>query len=69
VDFDEFRIGANAIWSPVSGLNLGVEVLYINVDPRRPTLHAEPLIGGGTFIHTAGSEDIWQGRLRVQRDF
>jgi hypothetical protein len=44
------------IWSPVSGLDIGVEVLYANIDPRGPDL--------------AGSDnDVWEGRLRVQRDF
>ena len=31
-DFSEWRIGANTIWSPVSGLNLGVEVIYAEAD-------------------------------------
>jgi hypothetical protein len=53
-DFTEWRAGTNLIWSPVSGLDLGVEVLYANVDPRAP----------GT-----ESGDTWEGRLRVQRDF
>ena len=33
-DFSEYRIGANVFWQPVSGLDLGVEVIYANVDPR-----------------------------------
>ena len=33
-DFREYRIGANTFWSPVSGLNLGLEVIYANVDGR-----------------------------------
>jgi len=53
-DFSEWRLGSNVIWSPVSGLDLGVEVLYVNNNPR-----------------AAGerTEDAWEGRLRVQRDF
>jgi len=34
VDFNEYRIGTNSIWTPVSGLNIGAEVLYTRVDPR-----------------------------------
>ena len=34
VDFNEYRIGTNTIWTPVTGLHLGVEVLYTRVDPR-----------------------------------
>jgi hypothetical protein len=55
-DFDEWRAGTNVIWSPVSGLDLGVEVLYANVDPRGP----DPV---------GSDNDVWEGRLRVQRDF
>jgi hypothetical protein len=55
-DFDEWRAGTNVIWSPVAGLDLGVEVLYANVDPRGP----DPV---------GSDNDVWEGRLRVQRDF
>jgi hypothetical protein len=53
-DFREYRLGANLIWQPVSGLDLGVEVIYANVDLRGP----------GT-----NDGDGWEGRLRIQRDF
>jgi Porin subfamily len=53
-DFREYRVGANTIWSPVAGLNLGLEVIYANVDPR----------GGGL-----SSDSATEGRIRVQRDF
>ena len=53
-DFSEWRAGTNVIWSPVSGLDLGLEVLYANVNPRAPG---------------ESSSDAWEGRLRVQRDF
>ncbi|KLK93659.1 hypothetical protein AA309_07325, partial [Microvirga vignae] len=53
-DFNEWRVGTNVIWSPVSGLDIGVEVLYSNVD----------LDVAGT-----DNDDAWEGRLRVQRDF
>ncbi|MEE1611031.1 porin [Microvirga sp. CF3016] len=55
-DFTEWRAGTNVIWSPVSGLDLGVEVLYANIDPRGP----DPV---------NLKNDVWEGRLRVQRDF
>jgi hypothetical protein len=56
-DFNEYRIGSNLIWSPVSGLDIGVEVLYANFD-RDPV----GLIAGD-------DDDRWEGRLRIQRDF
>ena len=54
-DFTEWRAGSNVIWSPVSGLDIGVEVLYSNLDPRGPDLGLD--------------NDTIEGRLRVQRDF
>jgi hypothetical protein len=53
-DFDEWRVGANTFWSPVSGLDIGVEVLYANIDVSGFDLE---------------DEDRWEGRLRIQRDF
>lgn len=61
-DFSEYRIGANVFWQPVSGLDLGVEVIYANVDPRGR-------IGLPGFTNSQGSSNAWEGRLRVQRDF
>ncbi len=63
--FSRFDVGTNLIWSPVAGLDIGVEVLYRTVDPR------------GTFTYTTssgvarvkGTESGWEGRLRIQRDF
>jgi hypothetical protein len=53
-DFNEWRVGSNVIWSPVSGLDIGAEVLYANTD----------------FRGVADDNDgVWEGRIRVQRDF
>jgi hypothetical protein len=54
-DFTEWRAGSNLVWSPVSGLDIGVEVLYSNLDPRGPSFGED--------------NDTIEGRLRVQRDF
>ncbi|RDI60941.1 porin [Microvirga subterranea] len=60
-DFDETRIGTNLIWQPVSGLDIGAEVIYARLDPRGRVTLAD----GTSF----GSDSAWEGRLRVQRDF
>jgi hypothetical protein len=59
-DFREYRLGANIFWQPVSGLDLGVEVIYANTDLRG----ISPVTGLG-FRDSNG----WEGRFRVQRDF
>jgi hypothetical protein len=70
-DFNEYRIGGNAIWKPVSGLQLGAEVLYARIDPRgRVAVPITNFAGDASgFFKPTGSDDIWEARLRVQRDF
>jgi Porin subfamily len=75
VDSDEFRIGSNLIWSPVAGLDIGLEVLYARVDPKG-RIFSSKAAGYGAVQNAAnsarfskGSDDAWQGRLRIQRDF
>jgi hypothetical protein len=68
VDFDEWRIGANTFWSPVSGLNLGVEVIYAEADPKGRVFEEV----GGPFVTSnrlTGDIGAIEGRIRVQRDF
>jgi len=58
-DFREFRVGANVFWQPVAGLDIGVEVIYANVDQR----------GEFAFVGDDNDNDGFEGRLRIQRDF
>ena len=60
IDFNEWRVGTNLIWSPVAGLDLGVEVMYSRLDTNTPILFSGRL---------DDLDDAWEGRLRVQRDF
>jgi hypothetical protein len=62
-DFDELRVGGNLIWSPVSGLDIGAEVIYTNIQSDRSNIR---IIPGGRI---RDEEDTFEGRLRVQRDF
>ena len=32
LDFNEYRVGTNTIWRPVSGLQLGLEAVYTKVE-------------------------------------
>jgi Porin subfamily len=68
VDFNEWRIGANSFWSPVSGLNIGVEVLYAEADFDQRVFSTR---GGAVFNEPRLSSDVGaiEGRLRIQRDF
>jgi len=78
--FQDLRIyeaGLNLIWSPVKGLDIGVEGVYRKLDPKGrereefgPTNfsngvgdRANPLLA------SQSSRDAWEARLRIQRDF
>jgi hypothetical protein len=75
VSSDEFRIGTNLIWSPVAGLDIGLEVLYARVDPKGRIFSSKAAGFGAAqnaanaAVFSKGSDDAWQGRLRIQRDF
>jgi hypothetical protein len=72
VDFNLYEIGSNLIWSPVAGLDIGVEVLYRKLasDGGRIAV-TEPRFAGDVVGTTVSrrSEDQFQARLRIQRDF
>jgi hypothetical protein len=68
LDPKELIIAGNLIWTPVSGLDIGVEVLYTRTDLRQPVLavnDAGARVGPGT----VKGDDAWAGRFRIQRDF
>jgi hypothetical protein len=68
LDPKEFLIAGALIWSPVSGLDIGVEVLYSNLDVRSPVgVVNNANVRSGTL--GIKSEDSLSGRLRIQRDF
>jgi hypothetical protein len=59
VDFDEYRVGANVIWTPVKDFLVGFNALYIRVDPRERVAVPLTTAAGdptGTF-RSIGSED------------
>jgi hypothetical protein len=67
-DFNEWRIGANTVWMPVSGLQLGLEVLYAQADFRGRVMenYGGAVVGGHRLTGDVGAIE---GRIRVQRDF
>lgn len=63
--FTRFEIGTNFQYTIAPGLNLGVEVVYQNIDPRGSFAYNT----AGNQARTAGSQSAVEGRLRIQRDF
>ena len=68
VDSQEYRLEASAIWSPVKDLDIGVDVLYQNIDPKGRIIGFESG-AGGRVARLVDEQDIIVGRLRIQRDF
>lgn len=66
-DTSIMQVGTNLIWSPVKDLDLGVEVLYRRLDPRGKVVDFNRSAAGLTFVKSY--EDVFEGRLRIQRDF
>jgi len=68
LDPKEFIVAGNLIWTPVSGLDIGVEVVYSHVD-----LRSRVGVVSNTGARLAGigikSDDAFAGRFRIQRDF
>lgn len=68
LDPKEAIIAGNLIWSPVSGLDIGVEVLYTRTELASRVL-AVNNTGGRVAGTSIKSDDAWAGRFRIQRDF
>lgn len=64
----ELIVAGNLIWSPVSGLDIGVEVLYTRTELRDSVLAVNDA-GNRVGPNFVKSDDAWAGRLRIQRDF
>ena len=72
LDPKEFIVAGNLIWSPVSGLDIGVEVIYTRTELKQAVLAANNagarpvLAAGGRLVK---SDDAVAARFRIQRDF
>jgi hypothetical protein len=66
-DSEYFQVGSNLIFSPVRDLDIGVEIFYREVDPRRRVVSGAPAFAGTQ--RTIGDEGTFEGRFRIQRDF
>ncbi|MGO4402719.1 porin [Bosea sp. RAF48] len=67
-DPKEFLLAGALIWSPVSGLDIGVEVLYSHLDVNSPVgVVSNANVRSG--VLGIKSDDTVAGRFRIQRDF
>ena len=71
--FNLWTVGSRTIWNPVKNLDIGVEVMWTelnqNMDPSRILLN----FGGGgnraAGLYTPSNEGVGSGLVRVQRNF
>jgi Porin subfamily len=79
-DFNVWGVGVRTIWNPVSNLDVGLEVMYAEVDqkydPRTWFGTASPFGGGFTGLggtpsgqYQPASLGIWAAMMRIQRNF
>lgn len=71
-DFNISQVGVNTAWTPVKGLTFTGEALYTNIDAKTTGTTAATFAPGAprqTGVYTLGSQDVWSGSFRVQRNF
>ena len=70
-DTNQIVAGASLIWSPVKDLDIGVEGQYIRtaLQSGKATNSDKNVTVGGLPLYPKSSEDVYQARFRVQRDF
>jgi len=68
-DTAQIVTGASLIWSPVKDLDIGVEGQYIHTSQKNGVaLNSDKTVANG-LAFAKGTEDAYQARFRVQRDF
>lgn len=71
-DFNIGQVGVVTSWTPVKGLTFAAEGLYTNIDAKTTGTTGATFNPGaprGAGVYTLGSQDVWSGSLRVQRNF
>ncbi len=64
------RVGTNLVWTPVKGFDIGAEFMYVNVSTTRPAgLAPNNVLTSVGLPSYRGSENEYEGRIRVQRAF
>ncbi len=56
--WDTWQVGTRTAWAPVNNLEVGVDVMYTNLDARNT----------GT-VATSADQSAWMAHLRIQRNF
>jgi hypothetical protein len=68
-DITVWQVGTNVLWSPVAGLDIGPEVMYVNTDAGARPLYKVTSADGDSSWVRSGSQDRLIVRFRIQREF
>jgi hypothetical protein len=73
-DSSFWQIGSRTVWTPVTGLDLSVDIMYNKLNTAWSGLPGGQVSlnpGGGKHsqLFNVSDEDVWQGIFRVQRNF
>jgi hypothetical protein len=71
-DFNLWGLGSRTIWNPVPNLDIGLELVYTKLEQKHDGNVRMNFGGAGgrvNGIYTTGSEDVWSGIMRWQRNF
>jgi len=74
-NYSTFQVGTRTLWNPVPMLDIGVEVLYTEIDQKNTgsvTYAGAPgaTLGAlGNGVYNFANQGIWSGFFRIQRNF
>jgi len=69
-DFQIWQVGTKTVWNPVANLDIGLEVLYTNINTDSTGQVALGTNGSNPAgVYNIGDNGIWSGLLRFQRNF
>jgi hypothetical protein len=69
-NYKELRAGANLVWTPVTGFDIGAEFMYTRGITDKPFgLGNDVLLTGLGLPAFTSTSNVYEGRLRVQRAF
>jgi hypothetical protein len=69
-NYKELRAGANVVWTPVTGFDIGAEFMYTRGITDKPFgLINDAFLALKGLPRFTSTSNVYKGRLRVQRAF
>jgi hypothetical protein len=68
-DWSAWTVGSRLLWNPVANLDIGLDVMYMNVDSALKGGQFATAAQGLPAVLNFGDTHVWSGVFRVQRNF